>query len=143
MRLSLTNRVLTRAISASRKPHNNEPLSVTVMTVVDAPMGSGLGASSASAGALIGAYCAYLNLPLCLYEVAYLAYQIERVDLGLAGGQQDQFSAAFGGINHIEFLPGGPVIVNPLPSQPAVVNGLESSLVCFFRSGWRQYSSPN
>ena len=110
----------------------SEPLAITVTTVVDAPMGSGLGSSSALVVALIEAYCAYLDIPLGRYEVAHLAHQIERVDLGLAGGQQDQFSAAFGGINFIEFLAGGRVIVNPLRFSQAVINELESSLVVCF-----------
>jgi D-glycero-alpha-D-manno-heptose-7-phosphate kinase len=111
---------------------HNEPLAITVTTVVDAPMGSGLGSSSALVVALIEAYCAYLDVPLGRYEVAHLAHEIERVDLGLAGGQQDQFSAAFGGINFIEFLTGGRVIVNPLRFSQAVINELESSLVVCF-----------
>jgi len=98
----------------------SEPLAITVTTVV------------ALVVALIEAYCAYLDIPLGRYEVAHLAHQIERVDLGLAGGQQDQFSAAFGGINFIEFLAGGRVIVNPLRFSQAVINELESSLVVCF-----------
>ncbi len=115
-----------------REYNGSEPLAITVTTVVDAPMGSGLGSSSALVVALIEAYCAYLDIPLGRYEVAHLAHQIERVDLGLAGGQQDQFSAAFGGINFIEFLQGGRVIVNPLRFRQAVINELESSLVVCF-----------
>ncbi len=115
-----------------REFNGGEPISATVTTVVDAPMGSGLGSSSALVVALIEAYCAWLEVPLGRYEVAHLAYQIERVDLGLAGGQQDQFSAAFGGINFIEFLAGRRVIVNPLRVHQAVVNELESSLVVCF-----------
>ena len=115
-----------------REHNDNQPLAITVTTVVDAPMGSGLGSSSALVVALIEAYCAYLDVPLGRYEVAHLAHQIERVDLGLAGGQQDQFSAAFGGINFIEFLQGGRVIVNPLRFRQAVINELESSLVVCF-----------
>ncbi len=112
--------------------HAGAPLSVGVTTVVDAPMGSGLGSSSALVVALIEAYCAYLEIPLGPYEVANLAVQIERADLALAGGQQDQFSAAFGGINFIEFLQGGRVVVNPLRVSQAVINEIESSLVVCF-----------
>ncbi len=112
--------------------HAGEPLSITVTTAVDAPMGSGLGSSSALVVALIEAYRTYLDLPLTRYDVAHLAYEIERVDLNLAGGRQDQYSAAFGGINFMEFLREGEVIVNPLRFSEGVVLELESSLaVCF------------
>jgi D-glycero-alpha-D-manno-heptose-7-phosphate kinase len=109
-----------------------QPLAVSVTTAVDAPMGSGLGSSSALVVALIEAYRTYLDLPLARYDVAHLAYEIERVDLGLAGGRQDQYSAAFGGINFLEFLRDGEVIVNPLRFSEGVVNELESSLVVAF-----------
>ncbi|MGH7068304.1 MAG: hypothetical protein ACREFO_00375 [Acetobacteraceae bacterium] len=121
--------------------NGGEPLAVTVTTSVDAPLGSGLGSSSALTVALIEAYSAYLERPLGRYEVAALAYQIERQDLGLAGGQQDQYSAAFGGINYIEFLPGGRVIVNPLRFGQQVVNELESSLVVCFSGQSRSSDS--
>lgn len=115
-----------------REYNGGEPIAATITTSVDAPMGSGLGSSSALVVALIEAYCAWLDIPLGRYEVAHLAYQIERIDLGLGGGQQDQFSAAFGGINYMEFLAGGRVIVNPLRFYQPVVNELESSLVVCF-----------
>ena len=115
-----------------REANGGRPLAITVTTSVDAPLGSGLGSSSALVVALIEAYATYLDHPLGRYEVAHLAYQIERIDLGLAGGQQDQYSAAFGGINFIEFLQGGRVIVNPLRFPSAVVNEIESSLVVCF-----------
>jgi D-glycero-alpha-D-manno-heptose-7-phosphate kinase len=112
--------------------HGGEKLAVTVTTAVDAPMGSGLGSSSALVVALIEAYRTYLDLPLTRYDVAHLAYEIERVDLNLAGGRQDQYSAAFGGINFMEFLREGEVIVNPLRFSEGTVLELESSLaVCF------------
>jgi len=112
--------------------HDGEPLALTVTTAVDAPMGSGLGSSSALVVALIEAYRAYLDLPLARFDVAQLAYEIERIDLGLAGGRQDQYSAAFGGINYLEFLRDGEVIVNPLRFSEGVVAELESSLaICF------------
>ncbi len=115
-----------------RDYNDGAPLSVTVTTVVDAPLGSGLGSSSALVVALIEAYRAWLDLPLARYDVARLAFAVERTDLGLAGGQQDQYSAAFGGINYLEFLRDGEVIVNPLRLSEGVAAELESSLaVCF------------
>ena len=112
--------------------NGGQPLALSVTTAVDAPMGSGLGSSSALVVALIEAYRAYLDLPLARYDVAHLAYEIERVDLGLAGGRQDQYSASFGGINFLEFLRDGEVIVNPLRFSEGVALELESSLVVSF-----------
>lgn len=114
-----------------------EPLRIT--TTIDVPAGSGLGASSALTVALIGAFAHAMELPLGPYEVARLAVEIEREQLGLAGGKQDQYAAAFGGINFIEFFPEAVgVVVNPLRLRRSFLNEFESSLVICFSGQSRE-----
>jgi D-glycero-alpha-D-manno-heptose-7-phosphate kinase len=94
----------------------------------DSPVGSGLGTSSALVVALIGVLKHWKNIPLTLYETAELAYYIERVELQIKGGKQDQYAATFGGFNFIEYT-GTRTIVNPLRIREDILNELEYRLL--------------
>lgn len=103
----------------------------SLMTHNDAPPGSGLGSSSAMVVAMLAAFKDWAGRSMDQYELAKLAHDIERIDLGLAGGKQDQYACAFGGFNFMEFQH-DQVLVNPLRVNGDVVNELEYNMLMYY-----------
>lgn len=126
--LDLIKAVYNRVV----RDYVKKPLSFSLTTYVDAPAGSGLGTSSTVAVSVLGAFVEWLGLPLGEYDIAHLAYEIERKDLGWAGGKQDQYAATFGGFNFIQFHADDKVIVNPLRVKSDYVQELNLNFVLYY-----------
>jgi len=122
------------------KDFSHEPLAFTLTTFVEAPPGSGLGSSSTLVTTIIGAFVEWLRLPLGEYDIARLAYDIERVDLAQAGGKQDQYAATFGGVNYMEFYSDDKVIVNPLRIRNTVLSEIAHNMILYYTGTSRDSS---
>ena len=114
------------------------PLSLELTTQMDVPSGSGLGTSSTLVVAMLGAFVEWLHLPLGKYDIARLAYEIERIDLGMAGGRQDQYAATFGGVNFMEFKDNERVVVNPLSLPDRILSEWSMNTVLLYTDKRRE-----
>ena len=105
---------------------------ITITSSIDVPLGSGLGTSSTLMVALLGVLLAFQNEKLSSSEIAAIAYDIERLQLGHAGGRQDQYAASIGGLNAMHFKSASNSIIEPLNWDADFRKTLESRLILYY-----------
>jgi D-glycero-alpha-D-manno-heptose-7-phosphate kinase len=96
------------------------------------PPGTGLGSSASVCVNLLKVLSTYLRRPLSKHDLAERAFRITRLGLGRHVGKQDEYAAAFGGLNYIRFSPEGTTQVEALQLDPGVLSALQSNLMLFF-----------
>ncbi|MBX9766023.1 MAG: hypothetical protein K2X47_02020 [Bdellovibrionales bacterium] len=103
-----------------------------IISMADIPAGTGLGSSSSFTVGLLHAVKAHLGKFQSAEDLAAEASRIEIEDLGEPIGKQDQYAAAYGGLQIIRFLPSGQVVTEPLILKDSVRQNLESSMMMFY-----------
>jgi D-glycero-alpha-D-manno-heptose-7-phosphate kinase len=110
---------------------------IEIVSIADIPRGTGLGSSSSFSVALVNALYAHRRIFVPKERLAHEAcvLEIERLDEPI--GKQDQYAAAYGGMNLIEFERHGGVTIQPLLLPPTTVAELEGNLMLFFTGSQR------
>lgn len=118
------------------------PAGIEIASMADIPSkGSGLGSSSSYTVGLLNALYAYKNQFASKSTLARQACEIEIERCGEPIGKQDQYAAAFGGLNLIRFHPDESVSVDPVVCAPALLQTLEDWTLVFFTGRTRSASA--
>ena len=134
----------------------NCDVAVDLFLASEIPPGTGLGSSASVCVNIVKTLTTYRQQAISKYELAEKAFHIARHALRKQVGKQDEYAAAFGGLNYITFAPDGNTLVEPVEQDPALIRELESNLMLFFtgaaHNSWtilreqeastRQHSSP-
>lgn len=132
-------RLSVACLSFLKSVHKVEILEgMKITTSSDAPMGSGLGASSVLTIAILKALDEFFNLNFTKTALAEIAFEIERKLLRLSGGKQDHFASAFGGCNYIKYEKNGHTSVETIKLSEKTIHELESSLVLVYTGTSRE-----
>jgi D-glycero-alpha-D-manno-heptose-7-phosphate kinase len=107
-------------------------IAVDLFLASEIPPGTGLGSSASVCVNILKTLTSYLQRPLSKYDLAERSFRIARDILGKHVGKQDEYAAAFGGLNYITFHQDGTVVVEALELEPAVLSELQSNLMLFF-----------
>lgn len=107
-------------------------ISVDLFLASEIPPGTGLGSSASVCVNILKTLTSYLHMPISKYELAERAFHVARTTLGRHVGKQDEYAAAFGGLNFITFDRDGSTQVEPLDLDPEVLTQLQGNLKLFF-----------
>lgn len=107
-------------------------IAVDLFLASEIPPGTGLGSSASVCVNLLKTFTTYMQTPISKYDLAERSFYIARHLLGKHVGKQDEYAAAFGGLNFISFHPDGSTQVEPIDLDPAILTELQQNLMLFF-----------